>query len=37
MTLKTKRCIPLAFTLVAILSVLAIRFGNQPILAYVFN
>jgi hypothetical protein len=37
MTLKTKRCLPLVFTLVAFLSVLAITFGNQPIVAYVFN
>jgi len=37
MTLKTKRCLPLVFSLVAFLSVLAITLGNQPIVAYVFN
>jgi hypothetical protein len=36
MTLKTKRCIPLVFTLVAFLFVLAITIGNQPIVAYVY-
>jgi hypothetical protein len=37
MTLKTKRCLPLAFSLVAFLSILAFTLGNQPIVAYVFN
>ena len=37
MTLKTKRCLPLAMTLVAFLSFLAITLGNQPIVAYFFN
>jgi len=37
MTLKTKRCLPLAFTLIAFLSVIAFTIGSQPIVAYVFN
>jgi hypothetical protein len=37
MQLKTKRCLPLAFTLVAFLSILVITIGNQPIVAYIFN
>ena len=37
MTLKTKRCLPLAFTLVAFLAALAITLGNQPIAAYFIN
>jgi hypothetical protein len=37
MTLKTKRCLPLIFTLVTFLFVLAITIGKQPIVAYVFN
>jgi hypothetical protein len=37
MTLKTKRCLPLVFILIAFLSVLAITLGNQPIVAYIFN
>jgi hypothetical protein len=37
MTLKTKRCLPLVFTLVAFLSILAVTLGNQPIAAYFFN
>ena len=37
MTLKTKRNLPLVFTLITFLSTLAIIFGNQPIVAYFFN
>jgi hypothetical protein len=37
MTLKTKRCLPLAFTLVAFLSILVIALGSQPIVAYIVN
>jgi hypothetical protein len=37
MTLKTKRGLPLVFTLVVFLSILAITLGNQPIVAYSFN
>ena len=37
MALKTKRCLPLVFTLVAFLYGLAVTHGNQPIVAYVFN
>jgi len=37
MTIKIKRCLPLAFTLVAVLSILVITLGNQPIVAYFFN
>ncbi len=37
MTLKTKRCLPLAFTLIIFISALAIALGNQPIVAYIFN
>jgi hypothetical protein len=37
MNIKTKRCLPLVLTLVAILSILAITLGNQPIAAYFFN
>ena len=36
MTLKTKRCLPLVFTLVAFLTTLAITVGDQPVVAYVF-
>ncbi len=36
MTLKTKRCIPLAFTLIAFIAILAISIGSQPINTYVF-
>ncbi len=37
MTLKTKRCLPLVFTLVAFISILVITIGNQPIVAYIFS
>jgi len=37
MTLKFKRNIPLVFSLVAFLSYLAFVFGDQPIVAYIFN
>jgi hypothetical protein len=36
MTLKTKRCLPLVIIMVALLSLLAITIGNQPIVAYVY-
>jgi hypothetical protein len=34
MTLKTKRNLPLAVTLIALLTLLVITIGNQPIAAY---
>ena len=37
MNLKVKRNIPIAFTLIAFLSILATVLGDQPILAYVFS
>lgn len=37
MSLKTKRNLPLAITLFALLATLAITLGNQPIVAYFFN
>lgn len=37
MTLKHKRSLPLALTLVVLLSLLVITIGNQPIVAYYFN
>jgi len=37
MTLKFKRNIPLVFSLVAFLLSVALVFGDQPIVAYIFN